>query len=966
MFSKLKNSIVGKIMMGYAAIILLAFITTLVSMYTAWQNRNIDKRVSEAYYPMVLSLKETEMLASESYKLINNWVYQPNVQEKEKLKQIHEKQVSAKKENLLKITQQFENASDATEAHSIISGMDLLVAAQVPVMETLSNDEAYADDLKVDEALTALDKKITPAYKALTEQINKVSARQNQLLEAAKQQKENSATILSYLYVSNIILFLVIGIYAFFFSKNSITKPISGLSELISTLSKGKFVSVTLKKGRDEIGRMAEAIESMLTGLKAKVEFAENIGKGNYDSKFELLSEDDTMGDALIQMRSNLKQAAEDDRKRNWATEGLAKFADILRSRNDNLSELSDNITSNLVKYMNANQGALFLINDDNQNDSFIELVACYAYNRKKYLNKRIELGEGITGQCILEKDTIYMSDVPDDYLRITSGLGEALPRNLLIVPLKLDESIFGVVEIASFQIIEPYQIEFVEKLGESIASTISSVKVNSRTKKLLEETQVQAEQMRAQEEEMRQNMEELSATQEEMQRVLQGVQSKEAYLNEVLNSSNDTICTIDKEFKIISYNKAFETQIAASGFHVEKGFDMLALLNGKEREKLKATYLRVLAGEHVELTDSYVLNGVTMHLASSYSPLRNEHGEIQAIASFSKDITDVVEARNKAERLVAEAQQSTEEMKAQEEELRQNMEELSATQEEVQRILDETQNKERYLNELINVSTDAIFTIDKNFKLQSYNEYFAMRLKKLGITVSAGFNLLDIFQGEEKLQNKANYEKAFAGQTFEHTTVSTINQTEMHLTSSYAPMRNANGEITAIACYTKDVTALTLAQKEAESIKQELEQRESVFTITTILSESDQDGNIIFVNNKLCEVSGYSRQELIGKPHNIFRHEEMPKEFFTTFWQTIKKGEIFKGLIKNKAKDGTHYWVDATVMPVKNQAGEIKKYIAACYHITDDTMARALYNLQAKKLKLPLMKDTLTLAQQN
>ncbi|HMR55696.1 MAG TPA: PAS domain-containing protein, partial [Cyclobacteriaceae bacterium] len=245
-------------------------------------------------------------------------------------------------------------------------------------------------------------------------------------------------------------------------------------------------------------------------------------------------------------------------------------------------------------------------------------------------------------------------------------------------------------------------------------------------------------------------------------------------------------------------------------------------------------------------------------------------------------------------------------------------------------------------------------------------NEYFAMRLKKLGITVSAGFNLLDIFQGEEKLQNKANYEKAFAGQTFEHTTVSTINQTEMHLTSSYAPMRNANGEITAIACYTKDVTALTLDQKEAESIKQELEQRESVFTITTILSESDQDGNIIFVNNKLCEVSGYSRQELIGKPHNIFRHEEMPKEFFTTFWQTIKKGEIFKGLIKNKAKDGTHYWVDATVMPVKNQAGEIKKYIAACYHITDDTMARALYNLQAKKLKLPLMKDTLTLAQQN
>ncbi|MCW5909484.1 MAG: PAS domain S-box protein [Cyclobacteriaceae bacterium] len=966
MFSKLKNSIVGKIMMGYAAIILLAFITTLVSMYTAWQNRNIDKRVSEAYYPMVLSLKETEMLVSESYKLINNWIYQPNVQEKEKLKQVHEKQAAIQKENLLKITQRFENTNDANEAHTIISSLDELLTEQVPVMEKLSTDEAYADDVKVDEALTSLDKKITPAYKKLVDQINKVSARQSQLLEAAKQQKENSAAMLSYLYISNIILFLVIGIYAFFFSRNSITKPIAGLSDLITTLSKGKFVSVTLKKGRDEIGRMAEAIENMLTGLKAKVEFAENIGKGNYESMFELLSEDDTMGDALIQMRSNLKQAAEDDRKRNWATEGLAKFADILRSRNDNLGELSDNIISNLVKYMNANQGALFLINDDNQGDTFIELVACYAYNRKKYLNKRIELGEGMTGQCILEKDTIYMSDVPGDYLHITSGLGDALPRNLLIVPLKLDENIFGVVEIASFHVIEPYQVEFVEKLGESIASTISSVKVNSRTKKLLEETQVQAEQMRAQEEEMRQNMEELSATQEEMQRVLQGVQSKEAYLNEVLNSSNDSICTIDKDFKVISYNKAFEAQIAASGFQVEKGFDMLSLLSGKEREKLKATYLRALAGEHFETTDSYNMNGADMHIVSSYSPLRNERGEIHAIVSFSKDVTEMTEARNKAERLAAEAQQAAEEMKAQEEELRQNMEELSATQEEVQRILNETQNKERYLNELINVSTDAIFTIDKNFKVQNFNEYFAMRLQKLGIKVAAGFNILDLFQGEEKQLHKANYEKALAGQTFEHTNVSVINGTEMHLTSSYAPMRNANGEITGMACYTKDVSTLVLAKKDLENVKHEMEQRESVFTLTTILSEADQYGNITFVNDKLCEVSKYDRKELIGQPHSIFRHEDMPKELFKSFWKTIKNGEVFKGIIKNKAKDGSHYWVDATIMPIKNQAGEVVKYIGARYHITDDNMARALYNLQAKKLKLPMLKEELSLAQQN
>lgn len=519
MFSKIKNSLVSKIMLGYAVIIVLAFVTTLVSMYTAWQNRGMDKLVSDAYYPMILSLKETEMLASESFKLTNNWVYQPSVKEKEKLQSIHATEVAKQTDDLTKISAKMDDVSAINEIRDIVNGFNGLIAEEQVVMDKLKSDESYSDDVIVDESITAMDKKITPAHKNLMKLIAQASAHQNQLLQSVKDSKESSSNMLTYLYVSNIVLFLVIGIYASYFSSSAITKPIAGLSDLITMLSKGKFVSVTLKKGSDEIGRMAEAIENMLLGLKAKAEFADNIGKGNYDSNFQLLSDEDAMGGALIQMRDNLKRAADEDRKRSWATEGLARFADILRSRTNNLTELSDNIISNLVKYMGANQGALFLVNDENQQDVFIELVACYAYDRKKFLNKKIQIGEGVTGQCIQERDTIYMSDIPGNYLKITSGLGESLPRHLLVVPLRLDEQIFGAVELASFQAIEPHHIEFVEKLGESIASTISSVKVNSRTRKLLEETQFQAEQMRAQEEEMRQNMEELSATQEEMHR---------------------------------------------------------------------------------------------------------------------------------------------------------------------------------------------------------------------------------------------------------------------------------------------------------------------------------------------------------------------------------------------------------------------------------------------------------------
>jgi PAS domain S-box-containing protein len=142
----------------------------------------------------------------------------------------------------------------------------------------------------------------------------------------------------------------------------------------------------------------------------------------------------------------------------------------------------------------------------------------------------------------------------------------------------------------------------------------------------------------------------------------------------------------------------------------------------------------------------------------------------------------------------------------------------------------------------------------------------------------------------------------------------------------------------------------------ETKKSQEDLQVRENVFTLTTILSEADTYGNITSVNDKLCHVSKYQREELIGKPHNIFRHEDMPKELFRIFWETIKSGQVFKGIVKNLAKDGSHYWVDATIVPVKDENGKIVKYIGARYHLTDEDIAIDLYNRQAKKLGFPLL----------
>jgi nitrate/nitrite-specific signal transduction histidine kinase len=304
--------------------------------------------------------------------------------------------------------------------------------------------------------------------------------------------------------------------FAFYYLRSTIA-PLAPLTNVIARLAEGELPAELQANNNDDIGKIVNAVNVLSAQLRSATVFARDVGEGKLDTSISMFNGKGELSASLQLMRSNLKHVATDERKRNWATEGLAQFSEILRS-NEEPSVLAQNIIRHLVKYLNASQGSVFVSETQDKTTS-LHLLACYAFNRKKFLEKTILPGEGLVGQAYLERDTIHLRQVPNDYILITSGLGEANPNCILNVPLMVNNEVEGVIELASFDEFEEYEIAFVQKLSENIASSLASVKTNKRTKQLLDAAQQTAEELRTQEEELRQNMEELAATQEEMGR---------------------------------------------------------------------------------------------------------------------------------------------------------------------------------------------------------------------------------------------------------------------------------------------------------------------------------------------------------------------------------------------------------------------------------------------------------------
>lgn len=513
-------------------------------------------------------------------------------------------------------------------------------------------------------------------------------------------------------------LILINLIYGYSFS-GALGSSLDKLNKYLVPISKGILPDQLLRLDqKNELQSMAQSINELIEGLKKTTSFAEKIGRGTFTTEFEPLSNQDALGNSLLEMRKNLIKAQEEEKKRQhednlrkWANEGLAEFNEILRQSAGDIDALTSSIVRNITKFLKANQAGLFLINDTKKDDIHLELVATYAYDQERKKQKKIYLGEGLVGMCAVEKSTVYIEDIPQNYLSISSGLGGSSPKCLLIVPLKLENEIFGAIEIASFNKLKKHEIEFVERVTESISSTLSLAKINTRTSILLEKSQRQAEEMAAQEEEMRQNFEELQATQEESAR-------REAEMSSILQAINNSSLVVEFDLNgyIIHANQAFLDllKLEASdliGKH-QGDFEKMDESNIRTEE----FWRRLRKGEIISETHRVIVENKTYFLHEVYTPIHDADGKPYKILNLATDITE-------SKKLEQELLVKAEEMSIQEEELRKNLLELEQTQEAMnqkQKELSEANEKIKSNEKFLQESIDAAREHERRLKARN------------------------------------------------------------------------------------------------------------------------------------------------------------------------------------------------------------------------------------------------------
>ncbi|MEA3451326.1 MAG: GAF domain-containing protein [Bacteroidota bacterium] len=295
------------------------------------------------------------------------------------------------------------------------------------------------------------------------------------------------------------IIFLVINaliFVIFYYIYRTIYSPWKKIQWYLKKMIEGERHKIEGEINVVELNIILETFNKYADNLEEKEKLIVELSKRNYSYEYTP-SETDNLGNAISNLRDNLleseKEAVkfqETEEHQKWTTNGIAKIGAVMRQHTNDLEVLSKNILVEILEYVNAIQGALYLYDKESET---LKLSTYYSYGKQRIKKKEIKPYESILGIVLVEKREYYFADMPDDYLFFETGMGHAKPKSLFVFPLLFENEIYGIIELASLVDFKDYVKEFCLSLANEIAITISYTQINVQTNILLKQSESQA-----------------------------------------------------------------------------------------------------------------------------------------------------------------------------------------------------------------------------------------------------------------------------------------------------------------------------------------------------------------------------------------------------------------------------------------------------------------------------------------
>ena len=392
-----------------------------------------------------------------------------------------------------------------------------------------------------------------------------------------------------------------------------------------------------------ELVDMEHVINEIIDNQHNRIDCLEKLISGGFDANVGIERGKDFEGDLLLQLQEKLADKETSDKSRkveiehsDWINKGITKFIEILRFHGQERKVLAYNIISNLVKYVGAIQGAIYFTNEEDPDNIKLELSACYAYEKQKLIEQSFSVDDGLLGRAYHENRVINLTDLPPGYIKIVSGLGDAQPNNLIIVPLIFNQKNSGMLELASFKMFEEYQVTFLSRIAESIASAISGLKISERTETLLQRSQEQSKLMKIQEVEMRRNL-------QEMRRLKEEAESKDSEMRGLFRAVDSTslVTQYDKDGTILHVNSRMLDLLQVSEDDLV-GRNHADISSFKPNDKNYRKFWEDLRhGQSRSLVESINTKQKTIWMSETFSPITDDKGNVLKIINIGMDISD-------------------------------------------------------------------------------------------------------------------------------------------------------------------------------------------------------------------------------------------------------------------------------------------------------------------------------------